>query len=234
MRTDWFRHVLYGEPKPGLLSNRVVYYLAGAEQWKSADSLAAATSATKDLFLVSTPGPNDVFHSGWLAAKPEDGPDYGIYLDPAQPRTRRLELQPRPGVAPDNPLFALAYNSLLMTQGGNDPTNQLFTICLDSEGVVYHTAAFTEPVTVTGKPTLQLRIVPDAQDADLLILLHEVRPDGQAIFLSSDLIRLSRRDRGGEPQPLVPGEVNAVDISNFRFCSRELATGSRWSSSAAG
>jgi len=227
LRTDWFRHVLYGEPKPDLLSDRVVYYLAGAEQWKSADSLAAATSATKDLFLVSTPGPNDVFHSGWLAAKPEDGPDYGICLDPAQPRTRRLELEPRPGVAPDNPLFALAYNSLLMTQGGNDPTNQLFTVCLDSEGVVYHTAAFTEPVTVTGKPTLQLRIVPDAEDADLSILLHEVRQDGQAIFLSSDLIRLSLRDRGGAPQPLRPGEENEVDITDFRFCARELARGSR-------
>lgn len=227
LRTDWFRHVLYGEPMPDLLSDRVVYYVAGAEEWRSASTLDAATSAATDLFLVSTPGPNDVFHSGWLASEPSDGPDYSVRLDPADPRTRRLELEPRPGVAPDNPLFPLAYNSLLMTQGGNDPTNQLFTVSLDGEGVVYHSAPFPEPFTVVGKPALRLRVVPDADDADLSILMHEVRQDGQVIFLSSDLIRLSLRDRGGVPQPLVPGEENEVVISDFRFCSRELATGSR-------
>lgn len=227
LRTDWFRHVLYGEPKPDFLSDRVVYYIAGAEEWRSADTLAAATSATRDLFLVSTPGPNDVFHSGWLRSEPADGPDYTVQLDPADPRTRRLELEPRPGAAPDNPLFPLAYNSLLMTQGGNDPTNQLFTVSLDGEGVVYHSAPLTEPVRVVGKPALRLQVVPNADDADLSILMHEVRQDGQAIFLSSDLIRLSLRDRGGEPQPLRPGEVNDVTISDFRFCSRELALGSR-------
>ncbi len=227
LRTDWFRHVLYGEPLPDLLTDRVVYYVAGAEEWRSAAALADATATTTELFPVSTPGPNDVFHSGWLAAEPGDGPDYGVRLDPADPRTRRLELEPRPGAAPDNPLFALAYNSLLMTQGGNDPTNQLFTVSLDGEGVVYHSAPFAEPVTVTGKPALRLRVVPDSDDADLSILLHEVRPDGQVIFLSSDLIRLSRRDRGGDPQPLAAGEENEVDITDFRFCARQLGAGSR-------
>jgi predicted acyl esterase len=227
LRTDWFRHVLYGEPEPGLLTDRVVYYVAGAEEWRSAATLAAATTATTDRFLVSTSGPNDVFHSGWLATEPGDGPDYSVRLDPADERTRRLEMEPRPGAAPDNPLFPLAYNSLLMTQGGNDPTNQLFTVSLDGDGVIYHSAPFTEPVTVTGKPALRLRVIPDAADADLSILLHEVRPDGQTIFLSSDLIRLSLRDRGGDPQPLRPGEENEVDITDFRFCSREIGRGSR-------
>jgi putative CocE/NonD family hydrolase len=227
LRTDWFRHVLYGEPEPALLSDRVVYYVAGAEQWRSAASLAEATATTTALYPVSTPGPNDVFHSGWLAGEPGDGPDYSVRLDPADERTRRLEMEPRPGAAPDNPLFPLAYNSLLMTQGGNDPTNQLFTVSVDGEGVVYHSAPFTEPLTVTGKPALRLRVVPDAEDADLSIMLHEVRQDGQTIFLSSDLIRLSRRDRGGDPLPLVAGEENEVDITDFRFCARELARGSR-------
>jgi len=227
LRTDWFRHVLFGEPEPALLTDRVVYYVAGAEEWRSAASLDAATVSTTSLYPVSTPGPNDVFHSGWLAATPGDGPDYSVRLDPADPRVRRLELEPRPGAAPDNPLFPLAYNSLLMTQGGNDPTNQLFTVSLDGEGVIYHSAPIAEPITLTGKPALRLRVIPDAADADLSILLHEVRQDGQAIFLSSDLIRLSLRDRGGAPQPLLPGEVNDVEITDFRFCSRELARGSR-------
>ena len=227
LRTDWFRHVLFGEPEPELLAKRVAYYVAGSERWESAGTLEEATSTTTGLYPVSTPGRNDVFHSGWLLHEPGDGPDYSLRLDPADPRTRRLELEPRPGAAPDNPLFPMAYNSLLMTQGGNDPTNQVFSVSLDGEGVVYHSAVFAAPVTVTGKPALRLRVVPDADDADLSILLHEVRPDGQTIFLSSDLIRLSRRNRGGDPQPLVPDQENEVDITDFRFCARELGRGSR-------
>lgn len=46
-------------------------------------------------------------------------------------------------------------------------------------------------------------------------------------LLSSDLTRLSRRNRGGAPQPLVAGEENEVDITDFRFCARQLARGSR-------
>mgnify|MGYP003325310825 CR=1 FL=1 len=227
LRTDWFRHVLYGDPEPELLTDRVIYYVAGLEQWRSASTLEGATSGTTDLYPVSTSGPNDVFHSGWLAAIPGDGPDYQVRLDPADERTRILEMEPRPGAAPDNPLFPLAYNSLLMTQGGNDPTNQLFTVSVDGDGVVYHTAVFDTPITLTGKPSLRLRIIPDADDADLSILLHEVRADGQTIFLSSDLIRLSRRNRGGDPQPLCVGEENEVVINDFRFCARMFGRGSR-------
>jgi len=118
---------------------------------------------------VSTPGPKDVFHSGWLATAPGDGPDYSVEFDPAAPRTRRLELESRSGAAPDSPLFPMAYNSLLMTELGNDPTNQVFTVSLDGEGVVYHSAPLGEPLPLTGKPALRLRVVPDADDADLSI-----------------------------------------------------------------
>jgi len=227
LRTDWFRHVLFGEPAPDLLTDRVVYYVAGAEEWWSADALVDATVATKSVYPVSTPGPNDVFHSGWLATEPGDGSDYSIRLDPTDSRARRLELEQRPGAAPDNPLFAPAYNSLLMTHAGNDPTNQIFTVSIDGEGVIYHSAPLIEPLALIGKPALRLRVIPDADDADVLVLLHEVRPDGQTILLSSDLIRLSLRDRGREPQPLVAGEENEVDITDFRFCSREVGRGSR-------
>lgn len=30
-----------------------------------------------------------------------------------------------------------------MTQGGNDPTSRVFTISIDGEGVVYHSAPFS-------------------------------------------------------------------------------------------
>jgi len=224
LRTDWFRHILFDEPRPPLLTDRFVYYVAGTEAWQSAPSLMAATTGSRALYLHSAPGLNDVFHSGWLRDTPGDGPEYEVTMDPADPRTIDLELMPRPGAAPDDPLFAPAYNSLIMTHAGEDPTNQAFVVSLDGDGVVYHSPALAEPMTVVGKPTLCLALIPDGPDVDVCILVHEVRPDGQSIFVSSDLVRLGRCVASGA---LRVGEVNLVDISDFRFCSRTLGQGSR-------
>jgi predicted acyl esterase len=224
MRTDWFRHILFGEPRPPLLTDRFVYYVAGAEAWRSSSSIQAATVGVRPLYLQSVPGPNDAFHSGWLRDTPADGPDYQVTMDPADPRTIEMELVPRPGAAPDNPLFALAYTSLLMSHAGNDPTNQMFPLAVDGDGVVYHSPALVQPVTVVGKPSLRLVAIPDRPDVDLCILVHEIRPDGQSIFMSSDLIRVSRCVPEGA---LRVGELNVIDIADFRFCSRTLGAGSR-------
>ncbi|MFM7597226.1 MAG: CocE/NonD family hydrolase, partial [Actinomycetota bacterium] len=191
MRTAWFRHILFGEPRPEMLTDRFVYYVAGAEEWRTAPTVEAATVGARPLYLQSAEGPNDVFHSGWLAAEAADGPDYTMTFDPMDPRVIDLELVPRPGAAPDNPLFALAYNSLVMTHAGNDPTNQVFVVTIDGDGLIYHSPVLAEPLTVVGKPRLRLVVLPDAADTDVMVLVHEVRPDGQSIFVSSDLLRLS-------------------------------------------
>lgn len=227
MRIAWFRHIMLGEAKPDLLADRFTYYVAGVEQWRSEATLEAATTGTVACYLGSTEGPNDVFHSGWLTTEPAEGPDYTITIDPADRRTIELELLPRPGMAPDHALFAPSYNSVLMLQGGNDPTNAVFTVSLDGEGLVYHSPPVKEALTIVGSPSLSLRIIPDSDDADLSLQLHEVRPSGDAIFMSSDLIRLSHRVLGSEPQLLVPGEEQTVTITEFRWCARQLGVGSR-------
>ena len=226
LRTDWFRHILFGDALPEFLSDRFVYYVAGTEEWRTNSSLEAATQNYMELNLKSLPGKNDVFHSGWLTPEPVDGPEYEINLDPKDSRALDLELMPRPGATPDNPLFAEAYNSLLMTQGGNDPTNQIFTVTVDGNGLIYHSAPFDEPVTMVGKPKLSLEIIPDQPEADLSVLLHEIRPDGSSIFVSSELARLSRFNATA-PGTLLVGERNVIVLDDFRLCSRAIAKGSR-------
>ena len=226
LRTDWFRHILFGDALPEFFSDRFVYYVAGTEEWRTNSSLEAATQNYMELNLKSLPGKNDVFHSGWLTPEPVDGPEYEIKLDPKDSRALNLELMPRPGATPDNPIFAEAYNSLLMTQGGNDPTNQIFTVTVDGNGLVYHSAPFDEPVTMVGKPKLSLEIIPDQPEADLSVLLHEIRPDGSSIFVSSELARLSRFNTTA-PGTLLVGERNVIVLDDFRLCSRAISKGSR-------
>lgn len=226
LRADWFRHILFGEEKPKLLSDHFVYYVAGAEEWRANSSFQAATKDFMDLNLKSSPGKNDVFHSGWLTPDAVDSPEYLLTLDPKDARALDLELIPRPSANIDNQLFPPSYNSLLMTQGGNDPTNQIFTVTVDGNGLIYHSAPFEAPVTMAGKPKLSLEIIPDQPEADLSVLLHEIRPDGSSIFLSSELARLSRFNTTAQGSLLVE-ERNVIVLDDFRFCSRTIAQGSR-------
>jgi uncharacterized protein len=229
MRAAWFRHVLDGVDPPPELTDRVVWYQAGEEAWHGAPTLAEAGRGRIELFGISGPGQNDVFHSGWLSSQPPggDGPDYVVTHDPAARRTLDLEMIPRPNASPDNPHFPLSYNNLMMTQGGNDPTNQVFSVSLAGEGVVYHTAMLDEPIAVTGTPRLRLSVTCSGDDFDLAVLLHEIRPDGGAIFVSSHLLRLSWRDGGDTRDLLLPDEPADLDITDFRWAARTIATGSR-------
>jgi hypothetical protein len=118
----------------------------------------------------------------------------------------------------------MAYTSLLMTFAGEDPTNQIFPLAVDGDGVIYHSPALPEPITVVGQPTLRLALILDQPDVDLCVYLHEIRPDGQSIFVSSDMARVSRSMAQGD---LRVGELAIVDISDMRFCSRTLGPGSR-------
>jgi putative CocE/NonD family hydrolase len=225
LRTDWFRHVLFDDPEPQLLTDRFVYYVTGAEEWRVAESVDAATSGDRELYLRSMPGPNDAFHSGWLDDTPADGPEYALNLDPRDARVLELELTPRPRVTPEG--ASLAYDDLMMAQAGNDPTNQIFTLTVEGDGVVYHSRPLEEACPIVGRPSLTLRVVPDAADADLLVLLHVILPSGEALFLSSALLRLSRREGNGTVRPLVPGVEQELDVTTFRFCARVLPEGAR-------
>ena len=103
-------------------------------------------------------------------------------------------------------------NSFFHVIGGNDPTNPRFVLELDGQGVVYTSRVLADDITIVGEPELHLRLVCDQPDADIAVLLHEVTPMGDSIFLSSDALRLSCRELDGSHRYLVPGEPTDVAL----------------------
>ena len=53
LRYQWFDHVLRGAPRPALLRNRVNYEVMGANMWKSASSIAAASNGRLRMYFNS-------------------------------------------------------------------------------------------------------------------------------------------------------------------------------------
>ncbi|WP_433172847.1 CocE/NonD family hydrolase [Actinoallomurus sp. CA-150999] len=227
LRAQWYAWAMKGGEKPALLTDPVVYFQTGDEEWRGGASLDDVAGPSRAYFLVPGTGSGEVFHSGALRDEPEAGPDYTFTADPADDHTIRLEMLKRPDEHRDVPTVPRTFNSLFLTSSGHDPTNAVFTTDLGHDGVVYHTAPLTERVRVVGRPRLSLRLTLNVPDADLMVLLHEVRGDGTVVFLSSDLLRLRFRALPEQPVFIEPEEPFDLDLNGFRFITRTLAEGSR-------
>ncbi len=232
LKIDWYRWAMAGGPKPALLRERIVYWQAGEEAWHCCDQLADASADAVSWVMAATPGPNDVFHSGWLATDAPQADPYQFVCDPFDAELIDIELMEREdvvhgfGAAGGNPDQA-PFNSMFMTLAGDEPTSQAFATHLRGQGVVYHSAPLEAPLALAGRPRLELRLALDGADADLVMLLYEVRADGRAIFLSSDALRLRYRE-GFEREVLAtPGEPFTAVFSDARFFARTLARHSR-------
>ena len=73
LHKQWYDWSMKAGKKPAFLKKRVAYYVMGEEKWKYADSLEAIPVEAKKMYLNSSDGASDVFHSGSLDEKPTQG-----------------------------------------------------------------------------------------------------------------------------------------------------------------
>jgi hypothetical protein len=210
-----------------MLAHRVQWYVCGEEAWHGCDRLEDVTAGAQAQALAAAPGPNDVFHSGWLATDAPGTPTYRFVCDPNDEALLDIERLERADASEPDPPGSRPVNSLFLALSGEEPTSQAYATHLRGQGLVYHSAPLDEPLALAGTPVLELRCTVDQPDADLVMLLYEVRADGQAIFLSSDLLRLRHRHGPDHPTPVTPGETMTVRFGAARFFARKLARHSR-------
>jgi predicted acyl esterase len=105
---------------------------------------------------------------------------------------------------------------------------------------VFVTEPFTEDTVMVGHASADLWIQSTADDADLEVMLSEVRPDNQEMYIASGWLRASRRALSPESTPLKPvqthleadasplpaGEWTAVRIEIYPF-AHAFRVGSR-------
>lgn len=207
LHTEWYDWAMKGGPKPEFLKKRVAYYLAGADEWKYADSLESISNASKTFYLSSNSAAADVFHSGVLA-----------------------EAKGTPGTASDS----WTYDPLNTQPGAAEPeddpaplTSQRGAMNLYGEGVVYHSEPFAEAAEITGFAKLAVWLKMDVPDTDLEVDLFEILPDGGSVELTSAAMRARYRESLREAKPVPAGATEKYVFDNFTFFSRRIAKGSR-------
>lgn len=209
----WYDWTLKGGKQPEFLKKRVAYYVTGEDTWKYADRVENVATDPRMFYLSSTNGiANDVFHSGALRATPPSGANSeradGYTYDPLDQRPGQAEI--RRGIVEDVGLV-----------------DQTSALELYGAGLVYHSDPLPEDMELSGVPRASLSISMDVPDTDFELTLHEIKPDGSAVLLSSTHLRARYRESPSKEKPVPVGQIVRYYFDGFRFISRRLARGSR-------
>jgi hypothetical protein len=203
----WYDWTMKGGPNPEFLKKRVTYYVAGAEEWRYADTLKEVTASRKALYLSSREGQaNDVYHSGTLGedAPLDSEPDRYTY-DPLDTRPAELERE----------------------EIRNWITDARYALNLFDNGLVYHSEPFAEAAELCGHVRLVAWLSLDVPDTDFRVDLYEIKSDGTSIRLTQDLMRARYRESLRKERLVRPGVVERYEFSGFPFFCRRIAKGSR-------
>ena len=205
LHADWYDFALGRGPLPALLRDNVAYFMMGADEWRYASTLEAASSGKNlVLFLADSEGtPKDVFHSGQLAPKPPGAePPAMVISDPHE--------------LPELEVAQYAANE--------DLTSQFRAF--QKRAITFHSAPFTMDTEVAGHMRLTLVCEADAPDFDLWAQVAMVLPDGSSVHLGED-IRRARFRNGQFKQELVKaGEILEIPF-DFNWTARRIPAGAR-------
>jgi uncharacterized protein len=157
LHADWYDWILKRGPRPALLKDRVTYFMLGADEWRYAPSLEAASSGGSMEFFLSAPEgtPKDIFHSGVLSReRAGDESPAMIVSDPHE--------------LPELEVAKYADDENLLSQFRD----------FQRRAIVFHSEPFERDVEVAGEMHLKLVVQSDAPDFDLWAQVLMVSPDG--------------------------------------------------------
>jgi len=198
-RYEWFVHALGGAERPKLLREDVNYELAGANEWRHETSLGALEEKRLRLHLEASP---DGTANALVAQQPATNTSLAATLDL---RDRK--------------------------DAGWRPPQELVLDELPSrEGTaLFVTEPFADAVDVAGRLSGVLDFTINKQDVDLVMMLYELRSDGQYVklFDPAYAFRASYAEDRVHRHLLSAGVRQQLRFQSDRMVGRQLRSGSR-------
>ena len=205
LHAEWYDWVLGRGPKPAFLHDRVAYFMMGADQWRYAKTLEAASSGKDlNLFLSDAEGtPCDLFHSGSLLQKPAGQEPPAIIVDD-------------PRELPELEVAKYAESEDLKSQFRD----------FQKRAISFHSEAFERDTEIAGQMRLKLLVEADAPDFDLWTQVLMVLPDGSTVRLGEDVRRARFRNSVFKQELLNPNQIVEIPFE-FYWMARRIPAGAR-------
>jgi len=197
LHIDWFdRHLKQETAARSKPYPPVRYFLLGENVWRESSSWPPAGFTPTPFHLQSDGRANSRRGTGRLTreapvtAQPSDS----FRADPAQP-------VPACPITAQRPLKAAVWG----------PVDQ--SALEDRDDVlVYSTGPLAEPLTFAGNLEAKLFVTTDTADADWVVKVVDVRPDGAAFNLATGILRGRYRHSLSKPELMQPGEVYEITV----------------------
>jgi len=174
----------------------VRYFSMGDNQWQQAQTWPPAGFHDTEFYLHSHGSANTRQGDGRLDSRPpsRDEPPDQFVADPAQP-------------IPACPVS----EARALHQATWAPVDQR-PIEDRQEVLVYSTGVLHEPLEFAGNITARLYVAADTVDADWVVKLVDVHPDGFSQNLAVGILRGRFRNSARVPEPLIPGQVYQINV----------------------
>jgi hypothetical protein len=99
---------------------------------------------------------------------------------------------------------------------------------IDADGALaFVSEPFSEPFSVDGRITANIKAVIDKRDMDLSLAVYEITPDGKYFNLTYYLGRASYANDMSVRKLLRPGAITSIPVKRTLLVSRRLSKGSR-------
>jgi putative CocE/NonD family hydrolase len=204
LHADWYDWVLGRGPKPAFLHDRVAYFMMGADEWRYAKTLEAASSGkVLNLYLSAPEGPRDLFHSGSLSQSPTGQEPPAIVVDD-------------PHELPELEVAKYAENEDLKSQFRG----------FQKRAISFHSEPFERDTEVAGQMCLKLQVEADAPDFDLWAQVLMVLPDGSTLRLGEDIRRARFRNGAFKQELLKPNQIVEIPFE-FYWMAQRIPAGAR-------
>ena len=195
---QWFDYIFKNGAKPKELKDKINYQVMGANEWRSAASIAGMSNDRLKLYLTDIKS-DDVF--SLLSKKPS----IKGYLSQEVDFTDRE--------TSNNDYY---YPDPILTEG-MDATS----------GFSFISEPFEESILVNGSFIGELKVSINKKDFDYGVTLYEVMPDGKYFHLSYIIGRASYATDITQRKLLEPNTVETIPFSNTHLVSKKLSKGSR-------
>ena len=209
IQLDWFNRHLKQDPlaiaKP---FSPVRYFSMGDNVWRDAQTWPPEGHAETSYYLHSKGKANTRSGDGRLSkvAPTNHEPSDTFRADPSQP-------VPACPITEARPIKAAVWGPV--DQSALEDRNDV---------LVYSSDPLEEPLTFAGTVSARLSVSTDTPDADWVVKLVDVRPDGVAINLASGILRGRYRNSLLKPELMKPGEVYEITV-DLGPCAATIAKG---------
>jgi len=205
LHLEWYDWALGRGARPAFFRERVAYFMMGADEWRYAPTLGAASSGEQLVLHLSAPEgtPQSAFRSGRLTAQAAGAEPVALMVSD-------------PHELPELEVARYA--------AGENLTSQFRA--LQKRALVFHSEPFARDTEIAGHMRLTLVCAADTPDFDLWAQVVLIAPDGSAVRLGQDIRRARFRDSPFRAQLLRPGEIVEIPFE-FNWTAWRIPAGAR-------